>query len=113
MQMTYEIIYKALKEVGLENMYEPQDYLNFFCLGNREAPDREDNLEAINSTSAKTTPQVIFPSSSACLITVSAFSFPNVMFPFMFQALARKSRRFMIYVHSKGMIVDDEYIICI
>jgi hypothetical protein len=83
MQMMYEIIYEALKEVGLENQYEPQDYLNFFCLGNREAPDREDNLEAINSTSAKT-PQVIFPSLSACLITVSAFSFPNLMFPFIF-----------------------------
>ncbi|XP_059443741.1 phospholipase D beta 1-like [Corylus avellana] len=82
MQMMYEMIYKALKEVGLENKYEPQDYLNFFCLGNREAPDREDNLEAKNSTSAKTP-----------------------------QALARKSRRFMIYVHSKGMIVDDEYVI--
>ena len=27
------------------------------------------------------------------------------------QALARKNRRFMIYVHSKGMIVDDEYVI--
>ncbi|KAH7664618.1 Phospholipase D family protein [Dioscorea alata] len=39
MQMMYEIIYKALKEVGLEDQYEPQDYLNFFCLGNREAPD--------------------------------------------------------------------------
>lgn len=27
------------------------------------------------------------------------------------QANSRKSRRFMIYVHSKGMIVDDEYVI--
>lgn len=27
------------------------------------------------------------------------------------QALARKYRRFMIYVHAKGMIVDDEYVI--
>ncbi|KAI7729385.1 hypothetical protein M8C21_018646 [Ambrosia artemisiifolia] len=27
------------------------------------------------------------------------------------KALARKNRRFMIYVHSKGMIVDDEYVI--
>ncbi|KAG1362334.1 Phospholipase D beta 2 [Cocos nucifera] len=27
------------------------------------------------------------------------------------QALAKKNRRFMIYVHSKGMIVDDEYVI--
>jgi phospholipase D1/2 len=39
MQMMYEIIYKALKEVGLDGTYEPQDYLNFFCLGNREAED--------------------------------------------------------------------------
>lgn len=27
------------------------------------------------------------------------------------QALTRKNQRFMIYVHSKGMIVDDEYVI--
>lgn len=27
------------------------------------------------------------------------------------QALAQKFRRFMIYVHAKGMIVDDEYVI--
>lgn len=39
MQMMYETIYKALVEVGLEEAYTPQDYLNFFCLGNREAPD--------------------------------------------------------------------------
>lgn len=29
----------------------------------------------------------------------------------LIQALAKKNRRFMIYVHSKGMIVDDEYLI--
>ncbi|CAL9178231.1 phospholipase D gamma 1-like [Musa acuminata AAA Group] len=78
MQMMYETIYTALKEVGLENIYEPQDYLNFFCLGNREASD-------LNSASqnAEISPQ----------------------------ALAKKNRRFMIYVHSKGMIVDDEFVI--
>lgn len=27
------------------------------------------------------------------------------------QALCQKSRRFQIYIHSKGMIVDDEYVI--
>lgn len=37
--MMYEIIYGALKEVGLDGKYEPQDYLNFFCLGNREAEE--------------------------------------------------------------------------
>lgn len=30
----------------------------------------------------------------------------------LFQAsIVQKSRRFMIYVHAKGMIVDDEYVI--
>ncbi|KAL6981872.1 Phospholipase D beta 1 [Sarracenia purpurea var. burkii] len=81
MQMMYETIYKALVEVGLEDAFTPQDYLNFFCLGNREAAD-DDNSSVESSTPANT-PQV----------------------------LSRKNRRFMIYVHSKGMIVDDEYVI--
>lgn len=79
MQMMYETIYKALEEVGLENSCSPQDYLNFYCLGNREGGKVEGN----ESPTAANTPQ----------------------------ALSRKSRRFMIYVHSKGMIVDDEYVI--
>lgn len=29
----------------------------------------------------------------------------------LFQGLCQKNRRFMIYVHAKGMIVDDEYVI--
>ncbi|XP_057977595.1 phospholipase D beta 1-like [Malania oleifera] len=82
MQMMYETIYKALEEAGLENKYEPQDYLNFFCLGNREAADRDVSSDVSNSTAANTP-----------------------------QALTKKSQRFMIYVHSKGMIVDDEYVI--
>ncbi|THG18432.1 hypothetical protein TEA_023776 [Camellia sinensis var. sinensis] len=82
MQMMYEEIYKALEEVGLEKKYEPQDYLNFFCLGNREARDREDTSDAGNATTKNHS-----------------------------QELTRKNRRFMIDVHSKGMIVDDEYMI--
>ncbi|KAG0456965.1 hypothetical protein HPP92_022122, partial [Vanilla planifolia] len=82
MQMMYETIYRALKEVGLEDTYEPQDYLNFFCLGNREAID-VNNHRQTGSPNAVNTPS----------------------------ALALKNRRFMIYVHSKGMIVDDEYVI--
>ncbi|CAN4125181.1 unnamed protein product [Withania somnifera] len=77
-QMMYETIYKTLVEVGLEDAFSPQDYLNFFCLGNRET-DAEEN----ENSGAANTPQ----------------------------ALSRKYRRFMIYVHSKGMIVDDEYVI--
>ncbi|KAF5732990.1 Phospholipase D beta 1 isoform 1 [Tripterygium wilfordii] len=82
MQMMYETIYKALVEVGLEGAFSPQDYLNFFCLGNREGVDGYD-ASSVGSPPAANTPQ----------------------------ALGRKNRRFMIYVHSKGMIVDDEYVI--
>ncbi|KAJ4956605.1 hypothetical protein NE237_013388 [Protea cynaroides] len=82
MQMMYETIYKALEEVGLENTNTPEDYLNFFCLGNREALDGN-GIPVIRNPTAENTPQ----------------------------ALSQKSRRFMIYVHSKGMIVDDEYVI--
>ncbi|XP_070026610.1 phospholipase D gamma 1-like [Nicotiana sylvestris] len=79
MQMMYETIYKALEEVGLEDTYSPQDYLNFYCLGNREAG----NVGGTESPGTANTPQ----------------------------AFSRKNRRFMIYVHSKGMVVDDEYVI--
>ncbi|CAK9168871.1 unnamed protein product [Ilex paraguariensis] len=82
MQMMYETIYKALVEVGLEDAFSPQDYLNFFCLGNREAISMSDTPRNENPPMANTP-----------------------------QALCRKNRRFMIYVHSKGMIVDDEYVI--
>ncbi|KAF8772740.1 hypothetical protein HU200_005443 [Digitaria exilis] len=55
MQMMYEIIYKALEEVGLSGKYEPQDYLNFFCLGNREA---EDTSCSSSGSSSANNPQV-------------------------------------------------------
>ncbi|KAI4354955.1 hypothetical protein L6164_003775 [Bauhinia variegata] len=82
MQMMYETIYKALVEAGLEAAFSPQDYLNFFCLGNREIIDMYEN------TMAGVPPPANSP-----------------------QALSKRSRRFMIYVHSKGMIVDDEYVL--
>ncbi|CAN1848877.1 Phospholipase D beta 1 [Linum perenne] len=88
MQMMYETIYKALREAGLENTFSPTDYLNFFCLGNREA---------------------INPKVKDCYFRSIFDCIRHNILPF--QALAQKSRRFMIYVHSKGMIVDDEYVI--
>ncbi|XP_020218217.1 phospholipase D beta 1 [Cajanus cajan] len=81
MEMMYETIYKALQEAGLDNEYEPQDYLNFFCLGNREIPDDGNASNVANPTGDRP------------------------------QKLTKKNRRFMIYVHSKGMIVDDEYVL--
>lgn len=63
MQMMYGVIYKALEEVGLEKEYEPQDYLNFFCLGNREAEDGEDTTLDAGNAHAENTPQVHFSTS--------------------------------------------------
>ncbi|KAK1418720.1 hypothetical protein QVD17_27866 [Tagetes erecta] len=82
MQMMYETVHNALVEAGLEGVFSPQDYLNFFCLGNREDAGPHDNVDDKSPGSVNTP-----------------------------QGLARKSRRFMIHVHSKGMIVDDEYVI--
>ncbi|XWS72665.1 hypothetical protein CRYUN_Cryun02cG0059900 [Craigia yunnanensis] len=59
----------------------PRDYLVFFCLGNREAKKTGEYLPTERPD-------------------------PNSDY-----ARAQQTRRFMIYVHSKMMIVDDEYII--
>ncbi|OWM71972.1 phospholipase D gamma 1-like [Punica granatum] len=82
MEMMYRAIYEALVEAGREKEYEPQDFLTFFCLGNMEGHDREGGSMAMAAPAPSKT-----------------------------QELAKKNRRFMIYVHSKGMIVDDEYLI--
>ncbi|PIA35507.1 hypothetical protein AQUCO_03500103v1 [Aquilegia coerulea] len=79
MQMMYGIIAQEIKRMHLEGCH-PQDYLNFYCLGNRE--------ELPKDMPESTSP----PPASG-------------------DALAQKNRRFMIYVHAKGMIVDDEYVI--
>ncbi|CAA7024374.1 unnamed protein product [Microthlaspi erraticum] len=77
MQMMYEIISREIKYMNLENVY-PQDYLNFYCLGNREELPSDQTCVSNNSE------------------TVSE---------------SQKWQRFMIYVHAKGMIVDDEYVL--
>ncbi|CAK8540055.1 unnamed protein product [Lathyrus sativus] len=75
MQMMYTVVAKELKSMQLNDVH-PQDYLNFYCLGNREHFNEE--------------------SSGTNGAPVSG---------------AYKYRRNMIYVHAKGMIVDDEYVI--
>eukprot|EP00249_Psilotum_nudum_P022879 c28674_g1_i1 orf=191-2614(+) len=59
----------------------PTDYLSFFCLGNREAMKGIENQPEVRPEAGSN------------------------------YSLAQQNRRFMIYVHSKMMIVDDEYII--
>ncbi|KAG2314666.1 hypothetical protein Bca52824_017788 [Brassica carinata] len=77
MQMMYEIIAREIKHMDLENV-NPQDYLNFYCLGNREEMPSDQNCV-----------------SNSCEMVPAS----------------QKWRRFMIYVHAKGMVVDDEYVL--
>ncbi|KAM0894632.1 hypothetical protein ACQ4PT_024332 [Festuca glaucescens] len=60
---------------------KPKDYLTFFCLGNREAKK------------------------------AGEYEPPEPADPDTDYLKAQQNRRFMIYVHTKMMIVDDEYII--
>ncbi|XP_049382186.1 phospholipase D delta [Solanum stenotomum] len=76
-QMMYQVIATELKSMQILDSH-PQDYLNFYCLGNREE----------------------IPGS----IAQSSGNGDKVSDSYKFQ-------RFMIYVHAKGMIVDDEYVI--
>ncbi|QHO04691.1 hypothetical protein HN51_060669 [Arachis hypogaea] len=85
-EMMYNDIIGALKKKNPAERFEEirkhaQSYLAFFWLGNREAKT-DAELQPISS--------------------------PYRNFHYM---NAQTSRRFMIYVHSKMMIVDDEYII--
>ncbi|XAR58025.1 Phospholipase D [Bertholletia excelsa] len=80
MQMMYGIVAKELKSMQLADSH-PQEYLNFYCLGNREElPPERSREDGRSSNGSKV-------------------------------SNSEKFRRFMIYVHAKGMIVDDEYII--
>ncbi|KAJ1386116.1 Phospholipase D/Transphosphatidylase [Sesbania bispinosa] len=81
MSMMFKIVADALKKAGLSDRYHPQDYLNFYCLGKRE-PQSPEYQSTQNQSSENRG-----------------------------LASAKKFRRFMIYVHAKGMIVDDEYVI--
>ncbi|KAL3729552.1 hypothetical protein ACJRO7_026647 [Eucalyptus globulus] len=83
MTMMYKIIAHALEKVGLSHKYHPSDYLNFYCLGKREPlTSTQSSSQAMNQQSEN-----------------------NAL------ASVQKFRRFMIYVHAKGMIVDEEYVI--
>ncbi|ESW09022.1 hypothetical protein PHAVU_009G093500 [Phaseolus vulgaris] len=80
---TMEMMYADIAQAIQRTGIEahPRDYLTFFCLGNREG----------QKNSNHTPTEAPQPDSD--------------------YSRAQKSRRFMIYVHAKMMIVDDEYII--
>ncbi|XP_030526387.1 phospholipase D alpha 4 [Rhodamnia argentea] len=79
MEMMYKLVGQAIRESG--EPCHPKDYLNFFCLANREG-----------KVKGELTPQ----------------SSPQ---PGTQYWNAQKHRRFMVYVHSKLMIVDDTYLL--
>ncbi|KAL6285499.1 hypothetical protein ACE6H2_009889 [Prunus campanulata] len=79
MSMMYRLIGEAIKESGVEG--HPRDYLNFYCLVNREVESQGDFIP------------------------------PHSPHPATQYWNAQKHRRFMVYVHSKLMIVDDAYLI--
>lgn len=45
MQMMYDVVAKELKSMELKDSH-PLDYLNFYCLGNREGVTKEMSKEA-------------------------------------------------------------------
>ncbi|RVW51890.1 Phospholipase D alpha 4 [Vitis vinifera] len=79
MAMMYRLIGEAIDENGGSG--HPRDYLNFFCLANREEKGKGE------------------------------YASPHPPHPATQYWNAQKHRRFMVYVHSKLMIVDDTYIL--
>eukprot|EP00250_Pteridium_aquilinum_P008779 c18202_g1_i1 orf=163-2598(+) len=84
MHRTMEMMYKIIAQaLQAKGLYDesPRDYLTFFCLGNRERRLGDEYVP------------------------------PDTPEEGSDYKLAQDNRRFMIYVHAKMMIVDDEYII--
>ncbi|XP_022997750.1 phospholipase D alpha 4 [Cucurbita maxima] len=79
MTMMYRLIGEAIQETG--EKAHPRDYLNFFCLANREEERKWDFVPPHSPQHA-----------------TEYWS-------------AQHRRRFMVYVHSKVMIVDDLYLL--
>ncbi|KAL6011807.1 hypothetical protein ACLOJK_002273 [Asimina triloba] len=102
MQMMYDIVAKELKSMGLKS--HPREYLNFYCLGNREECPQEMNC----STSQRSQNADALGGAHCYDKLVIKFCNPAHFSP---AASKKKISRFMIYVHAKGMIVDDEYVL--
>ncbi|KAM0866858.1 hypothetical protein ACQ4PT_042370 [Festuca glaucescens] len=80
-EMMYGIVMEAIDDAGLRGQAHPCDYLNFFCLGNRETPRPGEYVPPVKPEEGTD------------------------------YWRAQASRRGPIYVHAKLMIVDDEYVI--
>jgi hypothetical protein len=78
-KLTIEAMYDSIHQVlsKINNGKKPMDYLQFLCLGKREAGPQDGDVGVGNGKA-------------------------------LAGILSHRNRRFMIYVHSKLMIVDDE-----
>ncbi|GLT65333.1 hypothetical protein SLA2020_377710 [Shorea laevis] len=114
MKMMYGIIAKELQNMGHQDAH-PQDYLNFYCLGKRECIPGENPASDVDAggktegkrdwllhLSTRVSPGV--PTSGGDPSTSTRARKNKV-------SKSQEFQRFMIYVHAKGMIVDDEYVI--
>lgn len=90
----YETVYKALEEAGLEKKYVPQDYLNFFCLGNREVPYGSDSS---GESPATNTPHVSL-SSMKNIFLVLNFTYNHLNGKNHFLGLKREKKWPSIYM---------------
>ncbi|CAO2033918.1 unnamed protein product [Urochloa humidicola] len=79
MEMMYRVVAAEIAR-SKGGAKHPQEFLNFYCLGNREPPVEEGVAGAGEDDTSPA-------------------------------AMARRQGRFMVYVHSKGMVVDDEYVL--
>lgn len=85
--MMYKIIAEALGKAGLSDKYHPQDYLNFYCLGKREAPlTPQDNLPPENRAMVW-----YFPNSGKVLI-LCYMSFKNHIYLLNFCTMKEKDQ---------------------
>ncbi|XP_058074449.1 phospholipase D alpha 1 isoform X1 [Magnolia sinica] len=109
MEMMYTDIAEALRAKGLEA--NPRDYLTFFCLANREVKKEG---EYTPQEEPEANPKDCF--TFFCLANrevkkegeYTPQEEPKANSDY---SRAQRARRFMIYVHAKMLIVDDEYII--
>ncbi|GKV50059.1 hypothetical protein SLEP1_g56775 [Rubroshorea leprosula] len=111
MRMMYDIIGRKLQEMGRQDAH-PLDYLNFYCLGKRECISGK-NLTSNVEEGGRRERKGNWPDSNTRASpgvatsgggpATSTRAWKNEV------SKSQNFQRFMIYVHSKGMIVDDEY----
>ena len=116
-QAMYKVVAEALAKTrsgdtsATTDPRKPWHYLNFYCLGNREAYDSPRPEE--QGCDSKLLSSFFSSISTAIVPAQSSQAKPREgdKSSTSRHALVVRNRRFMVYVHSKLMIVDDEYAI--